>query len=179
MCIFRIEYKEWYQTYVPWWKWSVLVMHLTVKKSLFYDNSDVIMSANAYEITGVSIVYWTFCPGADGLCDGNSPVTGEFPAPRASNAENVSIWWRHHVLPARETTQRVTPAIQATDRYLYHSLIDSVSALDDTFHEIVDVIRSVLEETTEIYHRLKLRVDFHRCTSLDAVEYTVKHDFSR
>ena len=32
-----------------------------------------------------------------GLCAGNSPVTGEFPAQRASNAENVSIWWRHHV----------------------------------------------------------------------------------
>ena len=31
-----------------------------------------------------------------GLCVGNSPVTGEFPAQRASNAENVSIWWRHH-----------------------------------------------------------------------------------
>ena len=31
-----------------------------------------------------------------GLCDGNSPVTGEFPAQSASNAENVSIWWRHH-----------------------------------------------------------------------------------
>ena len=33
-----------------------------------------------------------------GLCAGNSPVTGEFPAQRASYAENVSIWWRHHVL---------------------------------------------------------------------------------
>ena len=31
-----------------------------------------------------------------GLCAGNSPVTGEFPAQRASNTENVSIWWRHH-----------------------------------------------------------------------------------
>ena len=31
-----------------------------------------------------------------GLCEGNSPVAGEFPAQRASNAENVSIWWRHH-----------------------------------------------------------------------------------
>ena len=31
-----------------------------------------------------------------GLCAGNSPVTGEFPAQRASYAENVSIWWRHH-----------------------------------------------------------------------------------
>ena len=33
-----------------------------------------------------------------GLCEGNSPVTGTFPAQRASNAENVSIWWRYHVL---------------------------------------------------------------------------------
>ena len=33
-----------------------------------------------------------------GLCAGNSPGTGEFPAQMASNAENVSIWWRHHVL---------------------------------------------------------------------------------
>ena len=31
-----------------------------------------------------------------GLCAGNSPVTGEFPAQMASNVENVSIWWRHH-----------------------------------------------------------------------------------
>ena len=31
-----------------------------------------------------------------GLCAGNSPVTGEFPAQRVNNAENVSIWWRHH-----------------------------------------------------------------------------------
>ena len=31
-----------------------------------------------------------------GLCACNSPVTGEFPAQMASNAKNVSIWWRHH-----------------------------------------------------------------------------------
>ena len=28
---------------------------------------------------------------------GNSQGTGEFPAQMASNAENVFIWWRHHV----------------------------------------------------------------------------------
>ena len=32
-----------------------------------------------------------------GLCAGNSPETGEFPAQMASYAEHVSIWWRHHV----------------------------------------------------------------------------------
>ena len=31
------------------------------------------------------------------LSAGNSQVTGEFPAQMASNAENASIWWRHHV----------------------------------------------------------------------------------
>ena len=32
-----------------------------------------------------------------GLCEGNSAVTGGFPSQGASIAENVSIWWRHHV----------------------------------------------------------------------------------
>ena len=32
-----------------------------------------------------------------GLCAGNSPGTGEFPAQMLNNAENVTIWWRHHV----------------------------------------------------------------------------------
>ena len=34
--------------------------------------------------------------GVPGRCEGNSPVTDKFPAQSASNAENVSIWWRHH-----------------------------------------------------------------------------------
>ena len=33
-----------------------------------------------------------------GRCAGNSPGTGKFPAQMASNAENVSIWWRHHAI---------------------------------------------------------------------------------
>ena len=35
-------------------------------------------------------------PRVTGLCAGNSPETGEFPAQMASNAETVSIGWRHH-----------------------------------------------------------------------------------
>ena len=30
-----------------------------------------------------------------GLCAGTTHVTSEFPASMASDAENVSIWWRH------------------------------------------------------------------------------------
>ena len=31
-----------------------------------------------------------------GLCEGNSSVTSEFPAQKASNRENVTICWCHH-----------------------------------------------------------------------------------
>ena len=54
--------------------------------------SDVIMSTMASQITSVSIVHSTVCSGADqrkyqgstslALCEGNSPVTGEFPTQR-------------------------------------------------------------------------------------------------
>ena len=32
------------------------------------------------------------------FCEGNPPMTGGFPSQRASKAEDVSIWWRHHCL---------------------------------------------------------------------------------
>ena len=63
------------------------------------------MGAMASQITSLTIVYSTVYSGSDkektsklrvtGLCAGNSPVTGEFPAQMASKAENVSMWWRH------------------------------------------------------------------------------------
>ena len=37
----------------------------------------------------------------NGLCERNPPGTDEFPAQMASNAENVSIWWRHHAFDGR------------------------------------------------------------------------------
>ena len=66
----------------------------------------VIMSAMASQITSLTIVYpsvlfrrrskKTSALRVTGQCEGNSPVTGEYPTQRASNAENVSIWWGHH-----------------------------------------------------------------------------------
>ena len=49
-----------------------------------------------------------------GLCAGNSPVTGEFPAQMSSNAGNVSIWWRHHVMlrfKTNDTRHWIKPVI--------------------------------------------------------------------
>ena len=72
--------------------------------SLSISHSDVIMSAMASQITGVSSVYSTVRTGKAQIKENMKaprdwPLCGEFigdpwfPAERASNAENVSIWW--------------------------------------------------------------------------------------
>ena len=63
--------------------------------------NDVTMGSIASQITSITIVYSAVYKktselSVTGLCHGNSPGTGEFPAQMASNAENVFIWWRHH-----------------------------------------------------------------------------------
>ena len=52
-----------------------------------------------------------------GLCAGNSSVTGEFPAQMVSNAENLSIWWRHHGYESEYLPTR--PDVYATNRISY------------------------------------------------------------
>ena len=64
------------------------------------------MGAIASQITSLAIVFSTVYLDTDerkksklrvtGLFAGNSPEAGDFPAEMDSNAENVSIWWRHH-----------------------------------------------------------------------------------
>ena len=44
-----------------------------------------------------------------GLCEGNSPVPGEFPAQKASNAQTVSTWWRHQGNSYRSSCKRWWP----------------------------------------------------------------------
>ena len=77
-------------------------------EALTFHYSGVTRGAMASQITNLTIIYSTVYSGADqrkqqssallAICARNSPVTGEFPAQRASNAENVSIWWRHHIM---------------------------------------------------------------------------------
>ena len=87
------------------------------------ENHDVIMIAMTSQINGVSFVCSTcvFMPRISkkssklrvtGLCEGNSPVTGRFPSQRASNAENVFIWWRHH----ETTTNSLRPSSVCTEK---------------------------------------------------------------
>ena len=79
---------------------------MLTQSALRWHYNDVIMSAMVSQITSLTIIYSTVYSRrrsnktsklrVTGLCEGNSPVTAEFPAQMASNAENVSIWWRHY-----------------------------------------------------------------------------------
>ena len=67
------------------------------------------MGTIASQITSLNIVYSTVYSGTDQRKHQSSaslafvwgiqrgPGTGEFLAQMASNAENVFIWWRHHI----------------------------------------------------------------------------------
>ena len=72
-----------------------------------------------------------------GLCAGNSPVTGEFPAQKASNAENVSIWWRHHAwlwLWSAEISHEISS-----------TTISKLCVISEPFFEVLDTPRRTLE----------------------------------
>ena len=56
--------------------------------------------------------------GVTRLCEGNSPETDEFPAQRVSNAENVSIWWRHHYVDHIHL-KKTYPFLKMNRNYLY------------------------------------------------------------
>ena len=88
------------------------------------------MGAIASQITSLTIVYSTVYSDADqkkktpklrvaGLCVGNSPVTGEFPTQMASNAGNVSIWWRHHEMRCCRTSQNMDNAFRENPMDIY------------------------------------------------------------
>ena len=56
-----------------------------------------------------------------GLCAGNSPGTGEFSAQMASNAENVSIWWRQKAPSVCVTFQWLNTRLWVTPVLMHSS----------------------------------------------------------
>ena len=69
-----------------------------------------------------------------GLCEGNSPVIGEFSLQRASNVENVSIRWRHHEYSRRHSTFNHQPTVyQSTTNHLvaWHNCVCTYSLAVD------------------------------------------------
>ena len=86
----------------------VIVWPYALPSVMHADNHyiDVKMTTMPFQITSLTVVYSIVYSGVDKkkpikapchwpLC-GEFTGTGEFPAQRVSNVENVSIWWRHH-----------------------------------------------------------------------------------
>ena len=94
-------------TWRLWWSAFAaadIFMKLSFRFRSHYD--DVIMSGMAPQISFIIVYQTVYSRRRSKITSklrvtgraGNSPVTGEFLAQRASNTENVSIWWRHHDL---------------------------------------------------------------------------------
>ena len=82
----------------------LMLLHYHFQNSHWH-YSDVTMGVMASQISSVSINLLnrlfrhkskkTSKLRVTGICEGNSSVTGDFPAQRASNVKTFSIWWRH------------------------------------------------------------------------------------
>ena len=101
--------------------------------------NDVIMSTMASQITSLTVVYSSLYSRrrskktsklrVSGLCAGNSPVTGEFPAQRASNVENVSIGWHpHHITPCLPYCFQDSP-LKAIQMLWVNLIMDTLASL--------------------------------------------------
>ena len=75
-----------------------------------------------------------------GLCAGNSPVTDEFPAQMASNAEYVSVWWRHHGDDYITTTKQHKNMCKSyCVHFMWHDDLKMRPTSKFSTHEIVSV----------------------------------------
>ena len=83
------------------------------------------MGAMASEITSLTIVYSIVYSDAYQRKHQRSASlafvlgTGEFPAQMTSNAENVSIWWRHHALSIKTIANEWSPDSNRIKKIVY------------------------------------------------------------
>ena len=86
---------------IPWYVLYVVPWNLTQPPLQCHNEHDGVSNHQPYDCLLTRLfrrrLKKTSKLRVTGLCVGNSPVTAEFPAQKASNAEDVSIWWRHHV----------------------------------------------------------------------------------
>ena len=100
-----------------------------------------------------------------GLCAGNSPGTGEFPAQMASNSENVSIWWRHHGIPTVILLQLCQKVIRMTAGKLiiwFHNNDWFVKWLKrkDPPQSCVHIVWDKIYCEKKIWHECRTRAEF-------------------
>ena len=129
-----------------------------------------------------------------GHCAGNSAVTGEFPAQMASNAENVSFWWRHHDLTSSYQMRFITIKLRCSGFYNHltlkgATLCSSCSGTVQRFQQKSDIRRYCIQQSnnnwikiwtvkwnrygTTRFHRI-MSTRRGRVTSYDAIDLGVR-----
>ena len=120
------------------------------------------MSAMASQINSVMIVFSTVYSGAaqrkhqsSALLPlwGEITVTGEFPAQRASNAENGSIWWRHQdttLVFARNFIRNITVTSHE------HHDVQNHWQLDSMFNALFTLVIKDIEASHQWYFRREI-----------------------
>ena len=97
-----------------------------------------------------------------GLCAGNSPVTGEFHAQRASYAENVSIWWRHHDfgdwlggnIPWSHTSHNVIATNKGNSQLLYIQNDAIVLIIENSEHKRTPEVMTAENKIRKKWHSI-------------------------
>ena len=108
----------------------IMERNLTIGQCTFPHYIDVIMTTMASQITSLTVVYSAVYSDADQrnikaprhwpLC-GEFTGTGEFPAQRASYAENASSWWRHH--ETRLWLETAIPMLNIPNTFQYKQVL--------------------------------------------------------
>ena len=119
---------------------------------------------NEHDNTGVSIVWATVCSGADyrkhqrsaslAFVRGIEESTGGFHSQWASNAENVSIWWRHH------DRFGVDGKLQGTNILVFRNVLSEIDQMT-SYYEFVWRQNTAHDWSTGNNHRnmAHLRID--------------------
>ena len=104
------------------------------------------MGAIASQITSLAIVYWTVYLGADQRKHQSSAsldfvmgIHREFSAQMASNAENVSIWWRGHKLGHHWVMVRRQTFVWTNIRFLTINHVNEFQCISNQNTQCVDL----------------------------------------
>ena len=133
------------------------------------------MTTMASQITSLTVVFSTLNSDADQrkhqrprhwpLC-GEFTGACEFPAQRASYAENVSIWWRHHVCSVHEENNTTHKSLHICSLHVVCDFMDPTPlTLKCVFLTVAD---SFIDDFDCMYVCLSVRLSHHYTISLSS-----------
>ena len=96
-----------------------------------------------------------------GLCAGNSPVTGEFPAQMAINAKNVSNWWRH---------QGFYPYLQSLPGRHYAIVCAMLLSTRPRIRTVILIKNTISDYFVKVFVKSGIQRSSHFCSSINMTQ---------